>query len=152
MTKPEVRFEQREETTIYGVWSKMTDQTAAKDISALSSEFHRRTRTKNGTVLPFFVLSRNYDEHTGSSELFIGGLMPYEGLTALVLSGGRYAVITVKPKLGFLWGLAVGEAKRFFYTQWLPQSGCIAQNMEYEYHTAHSIGKNPTVDIVFAIR
>ncbi|MGJ0848469.1 hypothetical protein ACR77J_17400 [Tissierella praeacuta] len=50
-----------------------------------------------------------------------------------------------------LWGLAVGEAKRCFYTKWSPQSDYDAQNLEYEYHTYKSVGKNPTVDIVFAI-
>ena len=57
----------------------------------------------------------------------------------------------VKPQFGMLWGLAVGEAKRCFYTKWSPQSDYDAQNLEYEYHTYKSVGKNPTVDIVFAI-
>lgn len=43
------------------------------------------------------------------------------------------------------------EAKKYFYTQWLPQSKYEAKNMEYEFHTEKSIGKHPTVDIIFAI-
>lgn len=152
MAKIEVRLEQKATTILYGVWGKMSDRTAAKDIPLLSAAFHNITKTQEGTVLPFFVLSQHYDESTGNSELFIGGLLSNEGLSELVLPNDIYAVVTVRPKFGMLWGIAVGEAKRLFYTKWLPQSEYCAQNMEYEYHSEKTIGKKPTLDIVFAIK
>lgn len=151
MKKFEVKLEQRAETRLYGLWDKTSDKTLAKDIPVLSSKYHQLTGMQSDTVLPFFVLSRNYDKHTGSSELLIGSLLKNENLSELVLPCDCYAVITVKPKFGMLWGLAVGEAKRYFYTKWLPQSDYDAQNLEYEYHTDKTVGKNPTVDIVLAI-
>lgn len=152
MAKIEVQLQQRDNITLYGVWGKTNDKTISKDIPALSAEFHKITKTQDGTVLPFFVLSKNYDVTNGDSELFIGSLNANDELSELVLPHDTYAVITVKPKFGALWGLAVGEAKRFFYTKWLPQSDYLGQNMEYEYHWEKSVGKKPTIDIVFAIK
>lgn len=151
MAKIEVQLQQKENTILYGVWGKTNDRTISKDIPLLSSKFYRITKTQEGTVLPFFVLSRNYDASTGDSELFIGSLLPNAELSELVLPDGTYAVITVKPKFGMLWGVAVGEAKRFFYTKWLQQSSYCGQNMEYEYHSKKTIGKKPAIDIVFSI-
>lgn len=152
MAKMEVRLQQKENMILYGVWGKASDQTLSKDIPLLSSAFYIITRTQEGMVLPFFVLSRNYNASTGDSELFIGSLLSNDGLSELALPNAMYAVITVKPKFGVLWWLAVGEAKRFFYTKWLPQSNYCGENMEYEYHSEKTKGKNPTVDIVFAIK
>lgn len=45
----------------------------------------------------------------------------------------------------------MGEAKRYFYAQWLPNSGYKALNMEYEYHTEKSVSKKPEIEIYFAI-
>lgn len=151
MAAIEVRLAHRDEITLYGVWGQTNDKTTRKDIPHLSSKFYKITRTKEGTVLPFFVLSKNYDANTRNSELFIGSLIADDKLSELILPCGEYAIATVKPKFGALWSLAIGEAKRFFYTNWLPQSDYYAQNLEYEYHTEKAVGKKPTIDIVFAI-
>ncbi len=152
MSELMVRIEPYKEIILYGLWRKANDKTVAKDITDLSSTYHQVTATQHGAVLPFFVLSRNYHPDSQDFELYIGSLTPGVSLEKLVLPEGQYAVITVKPKFGFLWGLAVGEAKRYFYTQWLPASTCQAENMEYEYHSEKSIGRNPTVDVVFFIK
>lgn len=73
-------------------------------------------------------------------------------LETFVIPGGVYGKVTVKPKMGFMWGLSIGEAKRSFYTGWLSQSDYLPLNMEYEYHTETSMGKNPQIDILFAVR
>ncbi|MFR1872696.1 MAG: AraC family transcriptional regulator, partial [Coprococcus sp.] len=105
-----------------------------------------------GEVLPYFVLTQNYNEQSRDFELFIGSAIDKSGLESYVLSAGEYAKITVKPKLGFLWGASIGEAKQYFYTKWLPKSSFEALNLEYEYHTERSKEKQPTIDIIFAIR
>lgn len=58
----------------------------------------------------------------------------------------------MRPKLGILGGPAVGEAKRWFYTRWLPQSPYEAVNLEYELHTDKTVGKHPSVGLLFALR
>lgn len=103
-------------------------------------------------VLPYFVLSKDYDAVSNNFEMFIGGYISNSNLESLILPAGEYAKITVKPKLGFLWGASIGEAKRYFYTKWLPKSNYEALNMEYEYHTEKSTGNNPTIDLIFAIQ
>ena len=103
-------------------------------------------------MLPFFVLSRNYNEQSHDFELFIGSVIDKDGLESYILPANEYAKITVKPKLGFLWGVSIREAKQYFYTKWLPTSSLEALNLEYEYHTEKSTKKQPTIDIIFAIR
>lgn len=151
MSRADIRLETKEAAAIFGLWEKAGDKTASKDIRELSAKYHRLTQSREGSVLPFYVLSRNYDEKDGSYELFIGSDKENPGLERLVLPAGEYAVMSIRPKLGFLWGIAVGEAKRYFYREWLPKSGLAPLNMEYEYHSEKTLGKHPTEDIVFAV-
>lgn len=72
-------------------------------------------------------------------------------LEQFIIPKGKYTKITIKPKLGFLWGLSVGEVKRYFYTNWIKSSKYKPLNMKYEYHTEKSIDEKRTVDIVFSI-
>ena len=137
--------------TIHGLWKNANDRTIAKDIPTLSGSYYRAVGLSKGTVFPFFVLSRNYREQTGDFELLIGGAVPREGLAHLTLAAGDYVRMVVHPKLGFLWGPAIGEAKRWFYTQWLPKSRYAVCNLEYEYHTEASAGKHPVVELYFAV-
>ena len=83
--------------------------------------------------------------------MLIGGNIVNNELDNYTLPAGNYAKITVKPKMGFLWGASIGEAKRYFYIKWLLENPYKALNMEYEYHTEKTIGKSPTMDIIFAI-
>ena len=65
---------------------------------------------------------------------------------------GEYAGMTVRPRLGFLWGAAIGAAKRYLYQKWLPQSPYGTLNMEYELHTEKSIRSHPSMDLFFAVK
>lgn len=152
MSSLDVTIEYMEQQAIYGLWQKSNDKTISKDIKALSKQYHDMVAMPEGKVLPYFVLSRNYNEQSRDFELFIGGLMDKAGLERCDLSANEYAKITVRPKLGFLWGASIGEAKQYFYTKWLPTSPFEALNVEYEYHTQRSTEKQPTIDIIFAIR
>lgn len=139
------------EIKLYGHWIKSNDKTISKDIPLLSKKYYKSIQKAKCKVLPFFVLSRNYNENTKDFELFIGSILEDKKLEEFILPKGTYAKITIKPKLGFIWGTAIGEAKNYFYTKWLPSNNYKAVNMEYEYHTEKSIGKSPTIDIIFAI-
>lgn len=152
MTSPEVNIEYIEQRTIFGLWQKSNDKTTSKDIKVLSKRYHEAVSMPEGKVLPYFVLARNYNEQSRDFELLIGGAIERAGLEPLVLPAGEYAKITVKPKLGFLWGVSIGEAKQYFYTKWLPTSSYEALNLEYEYHTEKSTKKQPAIDLIFAIR
>ena len=103
-------------------------------------------------VLPFYVVSRDYDAAAEAFTLFIGDDGSNRGLEQEVLPAGIYAKLELRPRLGFLWGHSVGRAKRWFYTKWLPGSGYEAVNLEYELHTKKSVGKHPAVDLLFAFR
>lgn len=152
MAEIKVDIIQKQAQILFGVWKNTNDRTISKDIAMLSKEYHTITTSAEGSVLPYFVLSKDYDEQSRCSQLFIGSTTSHTGLEQLALEAGEYASLTVKPKLGFLWGAAVGEAKQYFYTKWLPNSDYCGLNMEYEYHTEKSIGKHPTVELLFAVR
>ena len=136
---------------LYGLWMRSSDKTVSKDIQALSRKYYGMINKEPQSVLPFYVLSKNYDKDSGMSDLFIGGQEQFENLEMFEIPAGLYGKTTVKPKFGFLWGLAIGQAKRFFYTKWISHSGYGAVNMEYEYHTEKSIGKKPEIELHFAL-
>lgn len=152
MVNLNVDIEYIELQEIYGIWQKSNDKTVSKDIKTLSKKYITTVPMTGKMVLPYFVLSKNYDALNHNFEMFIGGNISNSNLESLILPAGEYAKITVKPKLGFLWGASIGEAKRYFYTKWLPKSNYEALNMEYEYHTEKSTGNNPTIDLIFAIQ
>lgn len=152
MKNLDINIVHMDELKISGLWRNSNDKTISNDIKKLSEEYHSIVSLPEGKVFPYFVLARNYDEQSKDFEMFIGSTIDKKGLECLLLSAGEYAKVTVKPKLGFLWGVSIGEAKRYFYTKWLPESPFKALNMEYEYHTEKSIGKHPTIDIFFAIQ
>ncbi len=147
-----VNIEYINQQTVYGLWRKSNDKTISKDIKILSKRYYAMVSIPEGKVLPFFVLSRNYNEQSHDFELFIGSVIDKDGLESYILPANEYAKMTVKPKLGFLWGVSIGEAKQYFYTKWLPTSSFEALNLEYEYHTEKSTRKQPTIDIIFAIQ
>ena len=80
-----------------------------------------------------------------------GGEIEREKLTAYELPSGYYGKVVVKPKMGLIWSIAIGEAKRYVYTKWIRSSEYTALNMEYEYHTEKSIGKKPEIELFFAL-
>jgi len=141
-----------EDKVIYGLSKKTNDKVQSKDIPSVSKKYYELANRKSGGVIPFFIVSKDYDESTKDFELFIGGLLENEALETLIIPKGLYGKVTIKPKMGFLWGLSIGQAKRAFYMDWLPTSGYIALNMEYEWHTENSTGKNAQIDILFSIK
>ena len=149
---PDITIINRPQREIYGLWEKSNDKTIAKDIPALSRLFYDTVEQNTGSVLPFYVLSKNYDKTSGTFDLFIGSETTHHALESFLLPEGIYGRVTVKPKLGFLWGFSVGKAKRYFYSEWLPSSQYTALNIEYEYHTEKSIARKPQIDLFFAIK
>ena len=149
MSKFDVEIIEISEITIYGFWKKSNDKTISKDINELSAKFHSIIKEK--PVIPFFVLSKNYNEKTRDFDMFIGSIYENTLFEQHIISKGKYAKMTIRPKFGFIWGLSIGAAKRYFYTKWLKNNKYKSLNMEYEYHTEKSIGKKPTIDIIFSI-
>lgn len=144
--------EYNKDKIIFGLYQQSNDRTQAKDIPALSKRYYEAAGKHDGEVIPLFVVSSGYDTDTKDFKLFIGGEIENAGLKTFTIPKGSYGRITVKPKMGFLWGLSIGEAKRIFYTKWLPKSDYASLNMEYEFHTKMSIGKKPQIEILFAIQ
>lgn len=149
MSTKEVTLATMEPVTIFGLGMASNDRTQSGDIPKLSQLYAKQVKIKG--VLPFYVLSEHYDPATGAFDLFIAGTVEGQGLQARTLPQGTYAHMTVRPKLGMLWGPAIGEAKRYFYTQWLPASGYGPLGMEYELHTERTLARPAELDLYFAV-
>lgn len=67
-----VRVEFCEQVLLYGIWLPSSDKTISKDISRQSDLFYQLIGQLPGTVLPFFVLTRDYDLKSGKFDLFVG--------------------------------------------------------------------------------
>lgn len=141
-----------EDQLLYGLSKRTSDKAQMRDIPALSAGYYAATKQTKGEVFPFFVLSKNYNKITKTFDLFVGSTLPSKKLEVIRLPRGTYVKTTVQPAFGLMWGAAIGRAKRYFYTKWLPQSGYEEANMEYEYHTALSTGEKPQVTLFFAVR
>lgn len=144
-------IEKTEEMTVFGLWLNSNDKSVSRDIANLSEEYYDVVGRKSGEVLPFFILNKDYNEETRNFALFIGGLLENSKLDRVVLPQGYYGMMAIKPKLGFLWGLSIGQAKRYFYIKWLPKSNYEGLNFEYEYHSEKSVSKKPEIEIYFAL-
>lgn len=140
------------ETTIYGLYASSSIGTQASDIGKLCKEYYQLTGKKGKDSLPFYVLSEDYNEQTKGFTLFVGSRTAYPGLTAKILPEGIYGRTAIKPMLGFLWGTAIGAAKRKFYTKWIASSDFVPANMEFEMHTKKSMEKHPQIDLLFALK
>lgn len=145
-------IEKTEKMTVFGLFLNSNDKSVSNDITTLSKKYYDIVGKKEGELLPFFVLSKDYNEQTKDFKLFIGGLLENSKLEKIVLTPGCYGMMTIKPKLRFLWGLSIGQAKKYFYTKWLPESNYQGLNLEYEYHTEKSVSKNPEIEIYFALK
>lgn len=144
-------IEKVEDMSVFGLWMNSNDKYVSKDIQTLSKKYYEIVGKKEGGVLTFFVLSKDYNEKTKDFELFVGGFLEDGNLEKTKLPAGYYGMVTIKPMLGFLWGLSIGQAKRYFYTQWLPKSNYRSLNLEFEYHTEKSVQKSPEIELYFAV-
>ena len=144
--------EHKEDITVFGLSRQSNDKTQSKDIPTLSKQYYEAIGKSSGEVSPFFVISSDYDKKSKNFKLFIAGPLEHSCLKPLIIPKGTYAKVTVKPTMGFLWGLSIGKAKRTFYTKWLPRSKYTALNMEFEFHTEKSQTKTPSIDIFFSIK
>jgi len=113
MEKINVEIIEASELKIYGFSEKSNDKTVSKDINRLSAKYHSIIGKK--TVIPYFVLSKNYNEKTKDFEMFIGSIQENAVFEQYIIPKGKYAKMTVKPKFGFIWGLSIGNAKKYFY-------------------------------------
>ena len=143
-----------------GVQAPSNDRTVSRDIPRLARAFYRQAKKPAGSVLPFFVVSRDYQPQSGDFILFTGTDISNDAVfraadfpgPRLEIPSGLYAAITVRPLFGLFWGLAIGRAKRWFYTQWLPESGYAPVNLEYELHDKRSSRWFGSIELLFGIR
>lgn len=148
----EVAVRQMPGRVLYGVWGDSSDRRQARDIPRLSKLYRGLSGTRAKDTRAFYVLSKDYEEAEGTFRLFIGGEEKAVGMGDAALPAGPYAEVVVRPKLGFLWGPAIGAAKHAFFGAWLPTSGYQAADIVYELHDQRTQGRGASVRLYFALR
>ncbi|WP_242845419.1 GyrI-like domain-containing protein [Clostridium sporogenes] len=108
MASLNVEIVELKEKVVYGLWKQSNDKTISNDIDTLSEEYYNTICSTKEMVLPYIVLSRNYDETSKDFEMFIGSTIENNGLKSFTLPAGKYAKVTIKPKLG-LFGVLLLE-------------------------------------------
>lgn len=104
----------------------------------------------------FVAYSKDFDEKTKSWDYILGdvvqdlGSIP-EGMEGFKVPPGTYAVIPVRAKFRFLWGLEIARTKKHLIQEWLPGSEFTAAGDDFEYHDHRSMGKNARIDYYLAV-
>ncbi len=133
------------------------------DVPRLGRQFeaYKQENVIPGKAEPwgFAAVSKDFDEATGAFSYIMGDVVAGldqvpAGLTGFQIPAGTYAVFPVRPKNRFGWGMAIGHAKRYAYTVWLPASDYEPAGTidDFEYHDERSTGKNPEIDLYVAVR
>jgi hypothetical protein len=63
-------IEIKEDISVFGLSQKSNDKTQAKDIPAVSKRYYETVSKGSGEVIPFFVISEDYNEITKDFQLF----------------------------------------------------------------------------------
>jgi predicted transcriptional regulator YdeE len=151
----------RESIKFVGLSVKTDDKKIYKDAAKLGKDYSQFKKTHKMPNLKdpwaFVAYSRDFDEKTRSWEYIMGDVVTSldfvpEGLKGYEIEPGKYAIFTIKPKFGFLWGLEIGRMKKYVFTEWVPKSKYTATGSDFEYHDERSTGKNPSIDLYVAIR
>lgn len=149
---PQVELRFLQAGKLHGFRGESSAQTFRKDLPALSVRYHSVLQSSPGKLLPLYVVTRDHDPASGRLTLFFGGNTANEALEDIDMPAGVYARMVLRPKYGLFWGKAIEEAKRWFYGEWLPQSKFSPLNLEFEHHTDRTTGKQPTLELFFALR
>ena len=149
---PVVEIRQLKAGRLHGFHAETTAQEMRKAIPELSTRDHKALEKTVRSVLPLYVITRDYDPASGRQILFFGGEVPHDALEVLEMPGAPYARVLVKPKFSVFWAPAIAAAKKWFYEEWLPASGYESLNIEFELHSERSMEKNPVLELFFALR
>lgn len=129
---------------LHGCLTETTAASLPQAVPATSDRYHKIVNFRPGRILPLYVLTRG-------STLFVGSTKQAEGLQSISLPGGPYACITIRPKYGLFWAKSIAETKSWFLHEWLPASKYRPIGLEFELHSERTVGKNPTLDLFFAL-
>lgn len=142
-----------------GVSTATSDKSIAADAKALGERYAAiKGELGNRAFSPriFIAVSSGYDQGTGAYRYAMGDVVgTFVGLRdefeRIIVPSGTYAVFTVRPILGFLWGPAIGATYAYAYGKWLPASAwkhAPAGIEHYEYHDERASRKRrPEMEI-----
>lgn len=156
-----VRLE--EPIRMIGVSTKTSLKTIYKDTRRLGEEYQKAKNLIRNKSIPwaFVAISKDFSDNNSRWEYLMGDVVTSfddgisKGLVSFEIPAKTYAVFTIRPRFGFLWGLAIGLTKRYIYTQWLPDSKYDSDNTtigDFEYHDERSVARKPSIDLYVSIK
>lgn len=147
---------------LIGLSVDTTEKRIYRDVPRLGQVYQKRKSEIPNKRHPwvFAAVSQGYDPVTGSLTYTMGDVVTSlesipAGLIGFDIPAGKYAVFPVRPRNRLGWPFAIGDAKRYIYTVWLPQSGYEPAGTidDFEYHDARSTDKrHPEIDLYVAIK
>ncbi len=135
-----------------------------RDVPALGRRYrnYKREHTLPNKKEPwaFAAVTWGHNERTGTMSYMMGDVVTRietlpSYLQAFTIPAIKYAVFPIRPKNRFGWPIAIGDAKRYIYTEWMPKSAFEPAGIldDFEYHDERSARrKDPEVDLYVAIK
>jgi len=162
-TKPRI-VDLPEPMLIVGLSMETSVSQVRRDVPALADQY-RHFKLEHGVPnlrqpWAFVAVSRSFDPSTGSFWYMVGDVVtsfdavPRE-LETFEIPAIKYAVFPVRPRNRFGWPVAIAGAKRYAFTEWLPDSGYEPAGVidDFEYHDERSTRKrNAQIDLYVAIK
>ena len=107
----------------------------------------------------FVAVSKDHDQAQGRWNYLMGDVVTCldavpGSLVSYAIPAGTYAVFTLRPPNRFAWGMTIGMAKRYIYTEWLPKSGFKPGSLvsDFELHDERStLKRGPSIDLYVAV-
>jgi predicted transcriptional regulator YdeE len=161
-TEPRI-VELPEPLFVVGLSMETSVSQVRRDVPTLADQY-RRFKLEHEVLnrrhpWAFVAVSKDFDPSTGSFWYMVGDVVtgfdavPRE-LEVFEIPAIKYAVFPVRPRNRFGWPIAIAGAKRYAFTEWLPDSGYEPAGVidDFEYHDERSTRKrNPQIDLYVAI-
>lgn len=135
-----------------------------RDVPALGRRYHdfKRKQPIPNKKEPwaFAAVTWGHNERTGTMSYMMGDVVTRietlpSYLQAFTIPASKYAVFPIRPKNRLGWPFAIGDAKRYIYTVWMPKSGYEPGGVldDFEYHDERSTRrKDPEIDLYVAVK
>ncbi len=149
---------------IVGLSIQTDSKNVYKQVPALGKEFHE-LKNEKGIPNPkkpwgFAAVSKDFDKDKGTWKYIIGDMVTsFDGVPSefetYEIPAIKYAVITIRPKNKFLWGLTISQTKKYIYKKWMPEAGYRPAGIidDFEYHDERSFReKGAEIDLYIAIK
>lgn len=146
--------------TVLGLTMKTGMKSVFKDVTKILKQYmsYKEEYGIPNQKVPweYISLSRNFNDNQTWDYLTGHVVNSVEKIpeifTAFEVPTGKYVVFSVRPRLKFMLGIAIGKTKKYIYDVWLPKSMYEFAGYEFEYNNEKMFNENPHhIDLYIAV-